>query len=271
MLLADEHVTSLESAGEVFWAAADHLGSVRDVVDSSGTLRIHRVFDSYGNIVGETHYDEEGEEVESNEAGFVTVAFAFTGRYFDPHTSLQNNPNRWFDAVVGSWISEDPIGFAGDPSNVFRYVVNAPTMYVDPNGFAYIPPWTKPIQPKPLTGPFIVPPSPEGPLPWPPKTPADDIVITPPDNTGGSGIAGIAGIAGIGGGGIIDRLPPETFVQPKPKRKPKPPSGYDPYFCPDPNAPKPGRPFYEHPYWTNPWMWRPSAPPPPGANPGETW
>jgi RHS repeat-associated protein len=129
MLLADEQVADLGYAGEVFWAAADHLGSVRDVVDSSGTLRIRRQFDSYGNIVGETHYDEEGEEVESHEAGFVTVAFAFTGRYFDPATSLQNNLNRWFDAVVGSWISEDPIGFAGDPSNVFRYVVNAPTMY----------------------------------------------------------------------------------------------------------------------------------------------
>jgi RHS repeat-associated protein len=138
MLLADEQVADIGYPGEVLWAAADHLGSVRDVVDSSGTLRIHRQFDSYGNIVGETHYDEEGVEVESNEEGFVTVAFAFTGRYFDPHTSLQNNLNRWYDPTTGSWISEDPIGFAGDPSNVFRYVVNAPTMYTDPSGFATV-------------------------------------------------------------------------------------------------------------------------------------
>jgi RHS repeat-associated protein len=138
MLLADELVTSLETPGETLWAIADHQGTVRDVVDSAGELRMHRVFDSYGNIVGETHYDAEGLEVESHEEGFVTVVFAFQGRYFDAATSLQNNLNRWFDAIVGSWISEDPIGHAGDPSNVYRPFANAPTMYVDPNGLANV-------------------------------------------------------------------------------------------------------------------------------------
>src|SRR5690606_23153501 len=38
MLLADEQVASLTSAGQTYWAMADNVGSVRDVVDSSGKL-----------------------------------------------------------------------------------------------------------------------------------------------------------------------------------------------------------------------------------------
>jgi uncharacterized protein RhaS with RHS repeats len=48
---------------------------------------------------------------------------------------LQNNLNRWYDPSVGRWLSEDPIGFAGGDGNVYRYVLNAPTDYVDPLGF----------------------------------------------------------------------------------------------------------------------------------------
>ncbi len=32
--------------------------------------------------------------------------------------------NRWYDASVGRWISEDPIGFAGGDANLYRYVGN---------------------------------------------------------------------------------------------------------------------------------------------------
>ncbi len=58
----------------------------------------------------------------------------FTGRMFDTATGLQNNLNRWYDAKVGRWISEDPIGFAAGDANIYRYVGNSPTNYVDPSG-----------------------------------------------------------------------------------------------------------------------------------------
>ena len=112
----------------------DRLGSVTDVVDSNGVLRIHREFDAFGNITAETHYNENGTEVTSGQ-GFVTVAFAYTGRLWDETTGLQNNLNRWYDPAVGRWIGEDPIGFlAGDP-NLNRYVGNGPTGWVDPGGW----------------------------------------------------------------------------------------------------------------------------------------
>jgi RHS repeat-associated protein len=52
----------------------------------------------------------------------------------DDATGLQNNLNRWYDAALGRWISEDPIGFAAGDPNLYRYVANSTANLVDPNG-----------------------------------------------------------------------------------------------------------------------------------------
>ncbi len=62
--------------------------------------------------------------------------FGFTGRPFDKSTGLQYNGNRWYDPSVGRWLSEDPIGFEADDPNLYRYVNNQPTIFIDPSGFA---------------------------------------------------------------------------------------------------------------------------------------
>ena len=138
-LLADEQVSSLESAGEVLWAIADNQGSIKDVIDSNGDLRVHRVFDTFGNVVDETHYDTSGDPVIGGDPEFVDEVFAYTGRYFDENTGLQNNLNRWYDPSVGRWMSEDPIGFEAGDANLYRYVGNSPTNWIDPGGLAFIP------------------------------------------------------------------------------------------------------------------------------------
>jgi RHS repeat-associated protein len=134
--LADEQVTDLfdAEANETLWALTDRMGSVTDLVDSEGELRIHRVFDSYGNNVQDVHFDEDGDEVTSNQAGYLDAAFAFTGRWYDKATGLQNNLNRWYSPVLGRFISEDPIGFAAGDANLYRYVGNSPTNGTDPKG-----------------------------------------------------------------------------------------------------------------------------------------
>jgi RHS repeat-associated protein len=58
----------------------------------------------------------------------------FTGQYFDAAVGLQYNHHRWYDPSTGRWISEDPIGFAGGDTNLYRYVGNGVTMYLDPFG-----------------------------------------------------------------------------------------------------------------------------------------
>jgi RHS repeat-associated protein len=37
---------------------------------------------------------------------------------------LQNNHQRWYDAVLAHWQSEDPIAFAVGDANLYRYCGN---------------------------------------------------------------------------------------------------------------------------------------------------
>jgi RHS repeat-associated protein len=127
-ILADEQVTSLSAAGNVIWPLTDHLNTTRDLVDrneSTGAVTVtnHREFDSFGNLVSE-----------SNAA--VDHVFGFTGRYFDEASGLQNNWNRWYDAEIGQWVNEDPIGFGAGDTNLNRYVSNEPILAIDPTGHA---------------------------------------------------------------------------------------------------------------------------------------
>lgn len=135
MLLADEQVDDLFDAtdNETLWALTDNLGSVKDVVDSSGTLRFHRLFDSFGNTVGESYYDQSGTLIAdpTTNPEAVTTIFAYTGKLLEVHTGLQYNNARWLDLRTGSWISKD---FVWDGTNRYAYVGNSPTNYVDPSG-----------------------------------------------------------------------------------------------------------------------------------------
>ena len=56
------------------------------------------------------------------------------GQPFDAATGLQNNLNRWYDASVGRWLGQDPIGFDGGDDNLYRYCGNGPADGADPSG-----------------------------------------------------------------------------------------------------------------------------------------
>ncbi len=104
----------------------DHLNTVRDLAaldNETGvtTIANHIVYDAFGRVTGQTDPT-------------VMTLFAFTARPFDRDTGLQNNLNRWYDAETGTWISEDPKGFAAADVNVYRYAGNCATIFVDPTG-----------------------------------------------------------------------------------------------------------------------------------------
>jgi len=115
---------------DLLWALTDHLNSVRDlatydaILDET-TVENHRVFNAFGKLTSETNSS-------------VVCVFGYTGRYFDPITVLQNNLNRWYDVLVGSWISEDPTGYETGDANLYRYVGNSPLIYTDPMGLYYV-------------------------------------------------------------------------------------------------------------------------------------
>jgi RHS repeat-associated protein len=120
-VLADETVT-----GAVQWALSDQQGSVRDVINSQGQLLNHIRYDSFGNITSQTNAN-------------VDFRFGYTGREFDEETGLYYYRARYYDASIGRFISEDPMGFGAGDSNLYRYVGNSATNYTDPTGNFMIP------------------------------------------------------------------------------------------------------------------------------------
>jgi RHS repeat-associated protein len=133
MLLADEQVdwSNNYANGEVLWMLTDHLGSVRDVVDDSATVRKHTRFDAFGNVTDEAFFDSSGDPISAAHAEAVDQLFAWTAKYRDPITGLQWNLHRWYNPETGRWMSED---FIWDGTNRYAYVGNVPTTFVDPSG-----------------------------------------------------------------------------------------------------------------------------------------
>jgi RHS repeat-associated protein len=100
----------------------DHLGTYRDLVNTSGTIVNHLVYDAYGKIVSETTAAPNSPRVR------------FTGQLFDYQAGLNYHHHRWYDPQAGRWISEDPIGFGGGDVNLSRYVSNSSSNFTDPTG-----------------------------------------------------------------------------------------------------------------------------------------
>jgi RHS repeat-associated protein len=113
----------------VYWALADHQGTVRDVLSAAGTLIEHRLFDSYGNLTEAT--DAADNPVDPSA---LAIIFTYTGRTWDNDAGLLNYRARWYDPTVGRFLSEDPTGFNAGDVNLHRYVGNSPTNLVDPSG-----------------------------------------------------------------------------------------------------------------------------------------
>ena len=142
MILADEQLPSggigltsvSATSGTVLWPLADHLGSVRDLVDSGGMIREHRVYDSFGKRLSESDFDSAGNAIASSNSAAVDHLFAYTGREWDDDVGLQLNRARWLQSSTGRWLSRDPIGFEAGDVNLYRYVGNEPTGKTDPSG-----------------------------------------------------------------------------------------------------------------------------------------
>ena len=117
------------TADNVLWTLTDHLGSIRDIIQSTATgvvTQAHIIYDAYGNVI--SCKNSTGETISN------PILFGYTGKAFDTSTQLQNNINRWYDATIGRWLSTDPIGFSGIGNNLYAYVGNNPLSYLDKFG-----------------------------------------------------------------------------------------------------------------------------------------
>ena len=115
----DEPLAMLRSATTSYYQA-DGLGSVTSLTNTAGASAQTYTYDSFGNILATT--------------GSLTNAFRYTGREFDPETSLYYYRARYYDPQSGKFVSEDPLKFFGGDANLYRYVWNHPTSLRDPRG-----------------------------------------------------------------------------------------------------------------------------------------
>jgi RHS repeat-associated protein len=89
--------------------------------------------DANGNIIWAADYlpfgqaDLTVDTVENN--------LRFAGQYYDAETGLHYNYHRYYDPVVGRYLTPDPIGIEGG-INPYAYVQNNPVIFIDPYGLA---------------------------------------------------------------------------------------------------------------------------------------
>lgn len=120
----DQILSDDGTSGGLLWPLTDHLGTLRDLVDSSGVVRNHLRYDSFGRIT-----------TESDPA--VEHVFAFAGREWDDESGLYYYRARYYDPSVGRFLSTDPVRpqlLRPLTSNAYQFVLNNPLLVTDPFG-----------------------------------------------------------------------------------------------------------------------------------------
>lgn len=135
-------------------------------------------------------YDSFGNQTGSS--GSITSFFRYGGREFDTEADLYYYRARYYNLPIGRFRSEDPLGFAANSVNFYRYGSNNPLTFIDPTG---------------MTQTVLEPPSaPTTESPAPPvETPAPTIDPGVPVAAGGgaAGSEAAAGGAAVGGGSTV--------------------------------------------------------------------
>ena len=104
-----------------YFYSRDHLGSIREVTDTSGALHARYEFDPYGRT--------------TKLSGDVDSDFLYTGHYFHTPSGLFLTLYRAYDPNTARWLSRDPIGERGG-INLYGYVGNRPIRLNDPLGLS---------------------------------------------------------------------------------------------------------------------------------------
>lgn len=113
--------------GTISYFSPDHLGSTSVLTNGSGVKEQELTYYPYG----ETH----------TTSGSANVAYKYTGQELDASTGLYFYQSRYYDAVLGRFISPDTmVPDPEDPQafNRYSYVRNNPLRYTDPSGHYYV-------------------------------------------------------------------------------------------------------------------------------------
>jgi RHS repeat-associated protein len=135
--------TTVTSAGAIagvstspghFYFLKDALGSLTDIINSSGTVIQKYEYSAFGKIRSIT--DATGVDITSSP--LLNAAFTFTGRELDDESGLYYYRARYYDPQLGRFLQVDPhpgrIQNPASSNNRYSYALNNPTTYRDPSG-----------------------------------------------------------------------------------------------------------------------------------------
>jgi RHS repeat-associated protein len=110
----------MEKSGQSFYYHADGLSSITELTNQSGTVVQRYTYSSFGKV--ESQLD----------ANFLQP-YTYTSRESDTESQLYYYRMRTYDALIGRFLQEDPIGVSGSV-NVYNYLGGNPVGEIDPLG-----------------------------------------------------------------------------------------------------------------------------------------
>ncbi|MFT3784900.1 MAG: RHS repeat-associated core domain-containing protein [Tepidisphaeraceae bacterium] len=130
-VLAEDDPTSQITVGgkqvdKVRWFGKDQQGSIRTVYSQNGSWS-----DALNTVHPSVEYDAFGNATSATVANIRR--FGFTGQQRDAETGMWFYKARYYDALMGKFISDDPIQ---QGTNVSAYVFNNPINLNDPTGMS---------------------------------------------------------------------------------------------------------------------------------------
>ena len=114
----------IEGTGTYYYYTRDHLGSIRELIDSNRVVRARYDYDPYGR--------RSANQITFNA---VEADFGYTGHFHHAPSGLALAPFRAYSADLGRWLSRDPIAEDGGV-NLYGYVKCNPLNQIDVLGLA---------------------------------------------------------------------------------------------------------------------------------------
>lgn len=128
----DTGVVGFNLDGTDYYFVKSMQGDVEKIYSASGELKAEYSYDSWGKCT-----------IKRSVSGIAEAnAFRYRGYYFDGESGLYYLNSRYYDPIIGRFISPDSLDYL-DPSalgglNLYAYCGNNPIMYVDPEGHSFL-------------------------------------------------------------------------------------------------------------------------------------
>ena len=128
-------VDNSDSTAKTYFYRKDAQGNIVALLDENGAVVVKYVYNAWGE-----HKVLNPDGTENTSASFIgnVNPFRYRGYYYDSALKLYYLVTRYYDPVVGRFISQDSFEYA-DPDtinglNLYAYCGNNPVMNVDPTG-----------------------------------------------------------------------------------------------------------------------------------------